>query len=309
VEAKSANGQHPVVSVPTPPEENEAAFKALRQPFPQESIGILPKQIRRNTPESEKKHCDTCGATIGPHVHLSYVGWSTVVSRLLDNDLHWEWDAYAHDQFGLPMYRDSPNGLEVELWIRLTIRGQTRVGVGIVDKSESDLGKKLVSDALKNAGNKFGIALDLWSKDELEYLIGTAAASATRKRRPPKGSTPIDNGEPAKGKATKPAGDHMTAPDRNKVMVALRRLPEPVIGDEAVLAWVAEKLMLTEPPKALSELSAFQGQRVLTALGHAAAVPPEDAGAPSTAPKPGGGANTDAASPDQATDQDEGRPF
>jgi hypothetical protein len=201
----------------------------------------------------------------------------------LSHDLVWTWDAYSHDAMGLPLYRDSPNGTEVELWIRLTIAGVTRVGVGIVGKEEMDLGKKLVSDALKNAANKFGIALDLWSKDELESLIGNQAI-ANRKRKAPKSSTSTDGGE-RKGKAKAPASDRMTAPDRNKLMVGLRRLPQPVIGDEAVLAFVQHVLALSEPVKALSELSAEQGQRLLEGLseGTPPAAPPEQSTGNATA--------------------------
>lgn len=49
------------------------------------------------------------------------------------------------------------------LWIRLTIAGVTRIGVG----DGSSL-KEIVGDAVRNAAMRFGVALDLWTKDELE---------------------------------------------------------------------------------------------------------------------------------------------
>ena len=109
---------------------------ALRKPFPKESIGKLPK-----------------GGTM-----LDYVGHAATTDRLLAVDPLWSWEPFATDANGLPAL-DSKNNL----WIRLTICGVTRIGVG-----DGTSAKIIVGDAIRNAAMRFGVALDLWSKEELE---------------------------------------------------------------------------------------------------------------------------------------------
>jgi hypothetical protein len=245
------------------------ALKALREPFQPESVGLLPRATKRNIPDAEKRVCPDCGAFIGPHIHLSYVGWSAVVDRILSNDLFWTWDAYATDDHGLPMYRESPNGLEVELWIRLTIAGVTRPGVGIVNKGDEDLGKKLVSDALKNAAAKFGLALDLWNKDELESLIGNQTV-ASRKRKPPRGSTAVPaQSSPALARVGGDGSPMMPATDRNRLKSYLAKQQPPVVAEKDVLAWLGALDALSgrpEPLKALSDLTASEGHAIMSEL-------------------------------------------
>lgn len=117
--------------------------KALREPFPPAVIGKLPKA----------------------GLMLDYVGHAAVVDRLIQVDPEWTWEPFAVDHNGLPALDKDGN-----LWIRLTICGVTRVGVG--DGSTS--AKQLVSDALRNAAMRFGVALDLWSKEDLSHNRSTA---------------------------------------------------------------------------------------------------------------------------------------
>ena len=118
----------------------------LRKPFPANVIGKLPKG----------------GA------QLSYVGHAAVTDRLLSVDPAWSWEPFATDDFGLPALDRKGN-----LWIRLTICGHTRIGVG-----DGASAKEAVGDAIRNAAMRFGVALDLWSKDELEQV--TTGASKLR---------------------------------------------------------------------------------------------------------------------------------
>jgi len=53
------------------------------------------------------------------------------------------------------------------LWINLTILGITKPGVGTASAGSVELSKQLISDAIRNAGMRFGIALDLWAKEDL----------------------------------------------------------------------------------------------------------------------------------------------
>lgn len=110
--------------------------EALRKPFARSSIGSLPKG----------------GA------QLDFVGHAVVTDRLLMVDPAWSWEPFALDANGLPAVDQRGN-----LWIKLTVCGVTRIGVG-----DGKSSKELIGDALRNAAMRFGVALDLWSKEELE---------------------------------------------------------------------------------------------------------------------------------------------
>ena len=76
---------------------------ALREPFPESAIGYLPKG----------------------GVMLAYVGHAAVSDRLLKIDPEWSWEPFSLDEHGLPALDAEGN-----LWIRLTVCGVTRPGVG-----------------------------------------------------------------------------------------------------------------------------------------------------------------------------------
>lgn len=117
--------------------------EALRAEFPASAIGKLPKG----------------GA------QLDYVGHAAVTDRLLSVDPLWSWEPFAVAPDGGPLIR--LGGKDAELWIRLTVCGHTRVGVGTAPASSFDLPKQLVSDAIRNGAMRFGVGLDLWSKEDL----------------------------------------------------------------------------------------------------------------------------------------------
>lgn len=129
---------------------------ALRKPFEQRTIGKLPKPTRRDAP---KGRCPECAGWHGlPAIHVDYVGHAAVTDRLLEVDPEWTWEPVAVDDLGLPALDRERN-----LWIRLTVGGVTRLGVG-----DGDSMKERIGDALRNAAMRFGVALDLWTKEELE---------------------------------------------------------------------------------------------------------------------------------------------
>lgn len=139
---------------------------ALRAPFPREAIGKLPKG----------------GA------QLDYVGHAAVTDRLLAVDAEWSWEPVAWAEDGGPLIRYGAK--EASLWIRLTVCGVTRIGVGICPASAFELEKQLVSDALRNAAMRFGVALDLWSRQPLLDDVGTVAPAAKPSRAKPSKSAP-----------------------------------------------------------------------------------------------------------------------
>lgn len=118
----------------------------LRQEFPASAIGKLPK-----------------GGT-----QLDYVGHAAVTDRLLTVDPQWSWEPLAFAPDGGPLVRFT--GPDAELWIRLTVCGHTRIGVGTAPSKAFELSKQLVSDAIRNAAMRFGVALDLWAKEDLHDL-------------------------------------------------------------------------------------------------------------------------------------------
>ena len=112
----------------------------LRDPFPAEQIGKLPKG----------------GIT------LDFVGHGFLTARFLDVDPLWDWEPFALDANGLPLL-DEYGGL----WIRLTLAGMTRIGYGDAGgKKGPNAVKEAIGDALRNAGMRFGAALDLWCKGD-----------------------------------------------------------------------------------------------------------------------------------------------
>ena len=122
---------------------DEALSRSLREPFPAEAIGHIPRK----------------GVT------LDYVGHATVTDRLLAVDPEWGWEPVAWAEDGGPLIRIV--GDTAELWIRLTIGGVTRLGVGTCPTGADERSKQLIGDAIRNAAMRFGVALDLWAKDGL----------------------------------------------------------------------------------------------------------------------------------------------
>jgi len=151
--------------------EGEAAdgLAELRKPFPPEHIGKLPKPTKAQTDAVKADfkvgiRCNECGGWHHPKaIHLDYVGHAALTSRLLDVDPSWKWEPMATDEYGRPILDN--DGL---LWIKLTVCGVARVGCGDAGgKTGGDAMKERIGDALRNAGMRFGLALDLWHKGDL----------------------------------------------------------------------------------------------------------------------------------------------
>lgn len=144
--------------------ERPTGLALLREPFPAHQISKLPKPFKK---DAQKGNCKECGGYHGlPAAHLDYVGHAALTDRLLDADPAWTWEPVALTAEGLPRF-DATGGL----WIRLTVCGVTRIGYGNAEsKAYMDAGareKEVIGDALRNAGMRFGAALDLWHKGQL----------------------------------------------------------------------------------------------------------------------------------------------
>jgi hypothetical protein len=138
------------------------ALAKLRAPFEPHQISKKPQPTKKDNPKGK---CSECGGWHGlPAIHLDYVGHAALTHRLLDVDPMWSWEPLAYDAKGLPAL-DGDGGL----WIKLTICGVSRLGYGDAQgKAGPDATKERIGDALRNAGMRFGAALDLWHKGVLE---------------------------------------------------------------------------------------------------------------------------------------------
>jgi hypothetical protein len=140
----------------------------LREKFPPETIGKLPKPYKKDSP---KGNCKECGGYHGlPAVHLDYVGHAAVTDRLLAVDPEWTWEPAAIGPNGEPLSTDGG------LWIKLTIAGVTRYGFG-----DGDSVKIRIGDAIRNAAMRFGVALDLWAKEDIHADAPSAAAEPKKR--------------------------------------------------------------------------------------------------------------------------------
>lgn len=173
----------------------DAIAAQLRKPFDANEIGKLPKVTcgacrqspSKNCQDHKKEKCRTCGNWMtSAHMHIDYVGHAEETDRFLQVDPKWNWEPFATNADGIP-FIDSFGGM----WIRLTIAGVTRIGYGHADgKKGGDAIKEAIGDALRNAGMRFGVALDLWgAKFEAEAAAALADA-AERDQPPPEYSDP-----------------------------------------------------------------------------------------------------------------------
>jgi hypothetical protein len=119
-------------------------------------------------------------------IALDYVGHAEITRILCSVDPTWYWEPFEIKD-GRPA-TTTANGM-VSMWGRLVLLGTERIGVGTVKHDKPDLDKELVSDFLRNAAMRFGIALSLWSKQEWEDLKAPQASPQTPSQPSPKART------------------------------------------------------------------------------------------------------------------------
>lgn len=175
-------------------DDRNATLQKLRDPFPADAVGKLPRLTCKACSNASDKHCDRhqksrcseCGNWISSaHMHLDYIGHANVTARLLNVDPEWTWEPVAFDDQGNPALIRNQQGAPIGLWIKLTVGGITRFGFGSCEANKFDPVKELIGDALRNAAMRFGVALDLWSKEELE-VAKQDSPEATPVSTPPK---------------------------------------------------------------------------------------------------------------------------
>lgn len=189
----------------------------LREPFPAAFIGKLPKPTKADNPKGK---CSECGGWHGlPAVHLDYVGHAAVTDRLLQVDPAWTWKPLAFTPEGLPALDRVGN-----LWIKLTISGVTRLGVG-----DGKNAKECIGDAIRNAAMRFGVALDLWAKEDLHAF--EQASEDARPQAAPKAKSPTPAAE---GKNTASTDDALLALLATTVQLVDERGGNPTVFETAV---------------------------------------------------------------------------
>lgn len=243
--------------VPTTTTLPDDPLEALREPFPLDAVGILPKPYKR---DSQKGDCAECGGYHGlPAAHLDYVGHAAVTDRLLSVDPEWNWEPLASDVDGLPLL-DAAGGM----WIKLTIAGVTRLGYG-----DGPDPKVRIGDAIRNASMRFGVALGLWTKDELESLVGTE--KKTTRRGPPKSSTSTKKSASRTARASsdpETAGkEGMTTKDRNRLTSYFSRECDPPVRGGDAQAVKVQALLNLDEPKPLVKLTVEEGAKLFDLLG------------------------------------------
>jgi len=187
---------------------------ALRAPFKPEQIGKLPKPTKADNPKGQ---CKECGGWHGlPAMHLDYVGHAATTDRLLSVDPAWTWEPMAVDAQGVPIIVGGG------LWIKLTVCGVTRPGWG-----DGKNLKEMIGDAIRNAAMRFGVALDLWSKEDLD---GGEPGRADKVEDKPAAATPAAQA-PRPASAPEPA-QHVTPPATQPPRPARPGAPETAEGGQ-----------------------------------------------------------------------------
>lgn len=139
---------------------NPDQSEALRKRFSKDDINQIPRKNNKT----------------GAIIKLDYVGHAAVTDRLLEVDPSWTWEPMGKLPTGAPALDYDEYNRPIGMWINLTVCGVTRPGYGYLDQpAKKDNGavtelnesvKQLISDAIRNAAMRFGVALDLWKKED-----------------------------------------------------------------------------------------------------------------------------------------------
>ena len=94
---------------------------------------------------------------------LDFVGHADITRILIEIDPYWSWEPCGWAQ-GRPAIHVE-NGTAT-MWGWLTVHGKELLGVGSVKADKGDYEKELIGDFLRNASMRFGISLNLWTKNQ-----------------------------------------------------------------------------------------------------------------------------------------------
>jgi len=154
-------------------------------------------------------------------VSLDFVGHADITRILLEIDPTWNIEPAAFDEAGLPARVKIGNMIQAGFW--MTLLGHTRYCVGSVEDRKSDVGKELVSDAIRNGAMRFGVALSLWTKAEWEDLAHAPAEIVTSKK--------VSSVKASKPEPVRPANPD--APEKFVAVCAENNLDHDRVADHA----------------------------------------------------------------------------
>ena len=135
---------------------------------------------------------------------LDFVGHADITRILIEIDPHWRLVPIAWDN-GRPAM-NIINDMAT-MWFELTLLGTSRLAIGSAKSNAPDLDKVLYGDALRNGAMRFGISLNLWTKNEWEDLdhnptpvkarpsAPTSAPEQAPKQSKPKTMTPVSEAQ------------------------------------------------------------------------------------------------------------------
>lgn len=140
----------------------------LLEAFPKSAIGHKPQRNNKT----------------GQTFNIEFVGHAAVTKRLCEVDPYWSWRPLVVDEYGRPCFEMDKQGNKVGFWIELTVGGVSRLGYGSVAPTAFESEKQLIGDALRNAAMRFGVAVDLWHRGELDSTLSVEIAPE-RQAAPP----------------------------------------------------------------------------------------------------------------------------
>ena len=112
---------------------------------------------------------------------LDFVGHADITRILIEIDPHWRLVPIAWEN-GRPAC-NIVNDMAT-MWFELTLLGTSRLAIGTAKANAFDLDKQLYGDALRNGAMRFGISLNLWTKNEWEELDHNPAPTKARPTAP-----------------------------------------------------------------------------------------------------------------------------
>lgn len=129
---------------------------------------------------------------------LDFVGHADITRILIEIDPTWRLVPIAWDN-GRPAM-NVVNDMAT-MWFELTLLGVSRLAIGTAKANAFDLDKQLYGDALRNGAMRFGISLNLWTKNEWEDLDhNPSSVVTTRATGEPQKRTDAKEAAPAKPK-------------------------------------------------------------------------------------------------------------
>jgi hypothetical protein len=194
----------------------ETLRKALREPFPHEQIGKLPRTQKR--PE------------------LDFVGHAAVTDRL--NRVAPDWHYTVDENF---------------MWeTRYWIKGTMTIGeVSRPEYGDGDDPKEAIGNFIRRAAMRFGVAIDLWSREELSGPV----EPTTRKSSRAGGMAGTDGGA-AYGEGAAPPNVEEAPALSSQVRTLLRLADDLRWGDAEIAEGVAEVFPGITSLKHLTQLQA-----------------------------------------------------